>query len=378
MNNPANAPRDEWNPALAGDIDGLIADYGAANPSYDSANKPVAVFDFDNTTIFGDIGEQVFRRQVDKLIFRYTPDQFAAHMPDAPRGIEFFDHLYVDCPISRISADVSDNYEKLYAMYEGLRGDQPLHKVENTDEYHEFRAKICALYDGLNATMRIGRDFAYLWSVQMVAGLNPEQVRKLALDTWAYELRQPLGTETLRSPENLSSKSGALSVTMKTGIRPFAAMQRLFANLRGAGFDVFVVTATQDLVVEAIVVDPLSGYGVEPGRVVGVPLEIVDGLFTKNLDPRYRHGVTYGPGKVLAIKERIGRAPIFVGGDSDNDIEMLTNFPETRLRMVVDRGMDEIMKDIYGKCARGEDGFYLQKRDEKTGQFVAMKSNKIF
>ncbi len=371
MNNPTKESRGEWNPALAGAINDLIADYGAANPSWDSAHKPVAVFDFDNTTIFGDIGERIFRRQVDKLIFRYTPEQFAAHMPDAPRGVEFFDHVYPDCPISHISADVSEEYEKLYAMYEGLRGDQPLHQVEKTDEYQEFRVKICALYEGLNATMSIGRDLAYLWSVQMVAGLNPEQVRKLALDTWAYELRQPLGTETLRSSDKLKTRSGALSVTMKTGIRPFFAMQQLFARLRGAGFEVFIVTATQDFVIEAIVVDSANGYGVEPGHVAGVPLEIVDGLYTKNLDPRYHHGVTYGPGKVLAIKERIGRAPLFVGGDSDNDIEMLTDFPETRLRMVVDRGMDEIMKDIYGKCARGEDGFYLQKRDEKSGQFVA-------
>ncbi len=362
---------DKWNPALARAIDRLIADFGAAGPGYDLADKPLAVFDFDNTTIYGDIGEQVFRRQVDNLIIRMNPEQFAAYMPVKPRGVEFFDKIYSDIPIARVSADAIDAFEKLYLMYEGFRGNLSLEQVAQSDAYKEFRAKMCVMYNGLNATMSIGRDMAYLWSIQLVAGLTPAQVAALARETWAYELGRPIGEETLQSPGNIQSKCGPLSVSMKTGIRPFGAMQKLYARLRGAGFDVYIVTATQDIIVEAVVTDPVSGYGIEAGHVLGVPLEIVDGVFTTNIAPGCGHGVTYGEGKVKAIRERISREPLFVGGDSDNDIEMLTSFEKTQLRMIVDRGLHEIMKDLYAKCARGEDGFYLQHRDEKTGRFLA-------
>ena len=55
----------------------LIDENGIKSDNYDSNNKPYAVFDWDQTCIFNDTQESLFRYMIDNLEFKATPEEFA-------------------------------------------------------------------------------------------------------------------------------------------------------------------------------------------------------------------------------------------------------------------------------------------------------------
>ena len=48
---------------------------------HSSSARPVAIFDFDNTCIFRDIGQALFRFQIEHLRYRLNPEELAAILP---------------------------------------------------------------------------------------------------------------------------------------------------------------------------------------------------------------------------------------------------------------------------------------------------------
>lgn len=50
-------PRARWTPAVRAAVEEMVVAHGRTSPSYDAAAPPLAVFDWDNTCIRGDIGE---------------------------------------------------------------------------------------------------------------------------------------------------------------------------------------------------------------------------------------------------------------------------------------------------------------------------------
>lgn len=64
-----------WNERAFSSINKLIADYGKDNPNYEPNKKPFAVFDWDNTSIIGDVEEAAFYYLVTNLAFKLNPDE---------------------------------------------------------------------------------------------------------------------------------------------------------------------------------------------------------------------------------------------------------------------------------------------------------------
>ena len=64
-----------WNKRAFSSINKLIADYGKDNPNYNPNKKPFAVFDWDNTSIIGDVEEASFYYLVTNLAFKLNPDE---------------------------------------------------------------------------------------------------------------------------------------------------------------------------------------------------------------------------------------------------------------------------------------------------------------
>lgn len=89
----------------------------------------------------------------------------------------------------------------------------------------------------------------------------------------------------------------------------------LIKALQAKGADVWIVSASNQWIVEA------GGHylGIPADKVVGIRLEVKDGILTDRVIPP----VTYRPGKVEAIGKYIGKTPILVAGDSITDYEMM-------------------------------------------------------
>jgi HAD superfamily phosphoserine phosphatase-like hydrolase len=102
------------------------------------------------------------------------------------------------------------------------------------------------------------------------------------------------------------------------------AMAGLMRGLAGAGFEVWIVSASNHWVVTAAV----ARLGVEPSRVLAIRSEVRDGVLTgRVIEP-----VTCEAGKVEAMGRHIGRMPDLACGDSMGDFEMLR---AARLGLVV-------------------------------------------
>ncbi|MCB9476106.1 MAG: hypothetical protein H6685_04490 [Deltaproteobacteria bacterium] len=383
-----------WNPRLKSALERLIAEYRVEPSDFDPPDAPVAVFDFDNTTVFGDFGEQVFRHQVDRLVFGMTPEHFAKRMPDNPRGITHVAEKFGGAAINDLAADIADAYAVLHGAYEGLGGGSSLEETRRLPEYPEFRAKFNLLFDALIETPGIGKIYAYPWSIQIFAGMTRRRLHELSHSVWEHELRAPIGVIDLESPANLKSRSGVQRTRVLSGIRVVDETARLYRALRAAGFHVYIVTASFQEIITPLAYEFEHPYFVGRDRVCGtrlMPAEHIDNgppvddaaeatpvagpddewTFTDELDTRHGYAVTYGPGKVQVIDSVIGRAPVLVAGDSDTDFEMLVEYPETRVRLLIDRGSrGSVMDDLFARADKGEASYFRQTRDEKKGTFL--------
>jgi hypothetical protein len=88
--------------------------------------------------------------------------------------------------------------------------------------------------------------------------------------------------------------------------------------------------------------------------------------------------LNWGPGKTEVIKRELvskkGYGPIFVAGDSDGDYDMLRDFSDTQLGLIVNRlkkgKIGELSKAAAESIAAGKPRFALQGRQESTGNWL--------
>jgi HAD superfamily phosphoserine phosphatase-like hydrolase len=125
----------------------------------------------------------------------------------------------------------------------------------------------------------------YAWAVQCMSGLAESEVQR-----WSRQLAYAW-----------------------PNYRP--AMVELIKGLRGAGVEVWLVSASNGWVIEAAA----PFVGADEKHVLGIRVEVAGGVLTD----RVVHPVTCQAGKVDAIMKRIGRKPDFAFGDSLGDLEML-------------------------------------------------------
>ena len=89
--------------------------------------------------------------------------------------------------------------------------------------------------------------------------------------------------------------------------------------------------------------------------------------------------MTWGPGKVDFIRKHFigtkGYSPILVCGDSDGDYNMLSEFPETQLGLIVNRNkkgnIGALSEQARKRLNDPKPRYILQGIDENTGLFNA-------
>lgn len=276
----------------------MIKDHGKSSPTYDPKNPPLAVFDWDNTMILNDIGEATFLYLVDTQGFVFD-DAFWQKIPPKWRA-------------------------KMKSHHDKISGN--LAAVPNNPNFRAYRKYAVQAYFDLCETR--GDAVCYAWLVEILAGLTPAQVRAAAQNTLQRELNHPVAIEKLVLDEN-----DAHPITVKRGIRYYPEMKELVKKLQRNGFDVWIISASTEVLVETAA----QKIGMAPERVIGMQaLTDQHGRFTDKVE-RF----TYRQGKADAIQKLIGHNPIFAAGDSNTDIEML--LLSSGPRLVIDRGKKPLM-----------------------------------
>ncbi|MCP4131781.1 MAG: haloacid dehalogenase-like hydrolase, partial [bacterium] len=131
---------------------------------------------------------------------------------------------------------------------------------------------------------------------------------------------------------------------------------------------------------KAIACNPKYGYGIPEENIIGMRLALTDGKlmakYRDNYEFNYREGKKKNVENIFA-RARGGKGPLIVAGDADTDWEMMSQFKDTRLGLILNRYKSG--KGIARGAAQaveaqekkeGNPRYVLQGRNENTGKWV--------
>lgn len=305
----------------------------------------VAVFDWDNTSMANDVGVVSARYQLDRLEMRLSPEALDELLPRSVNGVSV---LASGVSMADLAADIVE-------AYRGVSRGTRAHK--------DFRAKMLYLYDAFERTPGIGTAFAYPWLTTWLRGFSAREIEALAARAAASARREKV--EIARWTSASAGRAGRVSVEIEKGLAPQEEMIDLMTALRAAGVRVFVVSASQQELVRGVAAH--FRYPIAAEDIYGI-----------RLDAPPDYPVTNGPGKVACISRFLPAPPIFVAGDSDGDYDMLTAFPETELRLVVNRNKSPSSRTatLYTAARTGDPRTLLQGRNEQTLLFARTQNTR--
>lgn len=350
----------DWNPVVREALQELISDCGSESEGYDPDCRPYAVFDFDNTTIIGDIEVETMAFQIASLRFAIAPDKFYRTLLECVPNI--------DAPLKGLDAvsarmlatDLLNDYIFLHENYIAPKGDN-LDQIRQTPEYQDFRAKLWALSAGVDATF--GYETGCLWILRLFDGMSDDEISGLARDAASAALEQERIEDQVWTSPDLG-EAGVVEVPVSLGIGITPEMKDLYRALREAGIDVYVCSASMEKVVATVACDPAFGLEVPRERVFGIRLQGGD------YAPGYPH--THHEGKVELIRKYIaphhgGAGPVLVAGDSEGDYNMLTEFDSMRVGLLLNCGRT----DAFGKfVSTAQPPYFVQGRDKARKRFL--------
>lgn len=322
------------------------------------------IFDWDYTSIYQDTQENLFRYQIENLKFKMTPEEFAkAIRKNIP--LDNFDKNYTnvngeELNIEKISEDLDKRYEYLYKNY--IKNQKiSLEDIRSTEEFKDFRGKLAFLYEAIGGSF--SHDISYPWVLYLFHGMTRSEVQELSKEANDFGIGNKLGEYTLESSDVLLGKAGKISRKYKSGLRTQPEIANLFHEFKNNGIKVYIVSASLQDVVQVFATNKSYGYNLEEENVYGMRLEMNGDKYIAEYKKGYPQ--TQTKGKVLVINEYIkkqhnGKDPILVAGDSSGDKNMLTEFPRTKLILLMKREgkLDDLAKNNKA---------LVQKRNPQTG-----------
>lgn len=265
----------------------------------ESKEPPIAVFDWDNTCIRGDISDVVFRHLCADLAFRFEEAGFWDWVTEA-----------------RYQNEVSEAYAKYRAS------PSPENRMWLSSGMEATRK---ALHEGMDDTS------AWAWDSGAFIGWTEAEVRQYTSLIIRRELE--------RAPKFGSDKTTA-GLVLRT------EMKDLIAALTAAGWQVWILSASPFLEVQVCA----GFYDVPPDHVVGMRRQVVSDKISLEVIPP----VSFSDGKLDAYRLFINgsKSPSFVAGDSLGDWKLLES--SDCLRLLVEPVPSHLRKFAEWRRAEGE------------------------
>ena len=315
----------------------LVREYGNMSPEYDPQNRPYAVFDFDNTLVVGDISLATMVYQIENLEFAIDPDVFFLALTDCIPNIDCALEGFPGVSARMLATDLYNDYIYLYDNYISSR-EMTLGEISRSDEFKDFRAKLWALSLGADTTF--GYETGCLWILRLFSGMETARVRELACRAAEAAMDERIREEKWSSPK--SGEASEVEVMVPRGLRIRKEMINLTETLIHNGIDVYICSASSELLVEAVAerwfpaIAETAVYG----------LRTTSG---ETMSPGARYAASYPhtfhEGKCELIDRYIApshgrKGPILVAGDSNGDYAMLTSYASMKLGLIIDRPSD--------------------------------------
>ncbi|MCL2790543.1 MAG: haloacid dehalogenase-like hydrolase [Desulfobulbus sp.] len=292
--------------------------------------KPVAVFDFDNTCIFRDVGQAVFCHQLRHLHYRLTPEQLAVILP-SPEG------QLADQPLAAIITTLIDTYRTLFPLLLTGRNAQ----ARLLPQARLFTSLLLWFTVQARKDKRLGAGYVLPFMAKLLAGFTATELRFLAMDVVQAAAAEPLDMETLaiEAPEPI----GHIETSYPRGMHPHPEMLALMHRLAGMGIERYVISASAEWLVEGAV--EWLGFPVPTDHIFGIRVRLDVGEVL-TIGDHAGYPLTYRAGKNEIIDRWIGACPVLVAGDADTDYEMLT-LPGIDIRLLLNRKQHGLIASLY-------------------------------
>lgn len=328
-----------WLPENRTRLNEMISSLGIASPAFDPKNRPVAVFDWDNTVVKNDLGDATFFWMLrhDKVLQPVDRDWSATsrHLtPEARSALNAACDAAANPGEPLQTSTHSDCADELVRIYNN----------------GQTRADQAAWNNPVTLTLNT----SYAWVAQLQAGYTPEEIRAFARSAYAENAFNPPG-----STQRVGTTSG-----LAFHVQVYEEMVDLIETLQANGFDVWVVTASPQFVIDAVSEELV---GIKPNRVIGIrTVTDAQGRVTAHFQGcgTVADGadtlITYDQGKRCWINKVIFHQPAeqqllrtpdeharqaFAAGDSDTDLSFLQD--ATHLKLAINRNKVQLMCNAY-------------------------------
>jgi len=287
---------EEWNQETKSVIEDLLNS---------EIQNPIAVFDFDNTLIYGDQGTNLMNYLILNLLIKGNEDWFwdESHWQ------------YVD------KKDYENVKLKFNLAY--LNKDDVSYAIDLLDEIYKVFYKL----------EEINLEIAYRWTKILFAGFTIQELKQYSEISFRNALNDKI--------EDFMLPSGN---TIQQGIRIHPLFYRFVQELKKREWKIFIITASPEPAIQAI-----SYYWSIPEEyVIGMKLKQSHGILLPEIIEPY----TYNEGKYLNLKKYIDEPITLAVGDSLPDIFMLE---KAKVPIFVKRKNKESLLKI-----AKEKNFYIQ------------------
>jgi len=344
-----------------------------------------ACFDFDDTLSIHAVDSQLLLYHLYRLNFVLTPDAFAqallAGIPDLDRPIGRNAEGRAVCT-RQVGADLCGDYAWLYQNC--VRRGMESERARQTPAYRDFAAKLFWMRGALDQTFPM--TVSYPWCVYQLAGYTPEGLYAFSREAVRFATSPGrYGRCCLRSPRELDGETGPISVQVETGTIFSPEMRELLRVLQANGIAVCLISASLAELVRAAC--DLLGLGIPEAHIFAMRLRrAASGCFQASYDWDWlepgRYVQTFGPGKSQIITRFLaprygGRGPLLVGGDTESDIDMMTDWMscgDTRAGLILNHSRSRerhprLWAAAQDARSRGDSPFLLQGLDKPSGRF---------
>nr|WP_321464958.1 hypothetical protein [uncultured Desulfobulbus sp.] len=292
--------------------------------------RPVAIFDFDNTCIFRDIGQALFRFQLEHLRYRISPEELATILPPDTGELG-------GISLAVLRSTLMQAYRNLWPLIQQGRIDG----ARQTSDYPLFATLLLWCTDKARKAEHLGPRYVLPFMGKMLAGFTTDELRTLAAEVIEQTHKEPL-TEAILEVE-APQPIGAISASYPLGLHAYPEMQALMHRLAGLGIEPYVISASTEWLVEGAA--PRLGFAVDCDHIFGIRVRL-NGEDRLTIEDFPDYPTTYREGKAEIITRRIKGTPVLVAGDADTDYEMLT-LPDVPLRLVINRNQSGLIASLY-------------------------------
>lgn len=368
--------KNQWEPFAYQRLNELIEAH-QSDSQVKLEDKAYVVFDFDNTSIIGDVEDNLMIYMLDNLLYKLNPEQFYEILHN---DLFEMDRILVDAlqeaTLGNLVDDIIEAYTWLWTHYlnEGEASSLTLREVKATLYYQAFQAKLRYYYVLVNG--KFTRQAGKPWLTYWFQGYTPEELTELTKDMIAHAREAKAENIVYQSPKELPGKTGVIQSSFQAGLAIPPEMIALYKALQDNGIVTYVVSASPIDVVQTAASD--YDFNVPSEQVIGMYYELDDeGRIKAHMKAGY--AITKKEGKTETILSRIAPKhnnlqPIALFGDSMGDYHMMTQLQDVTLNVLFNCLNQDQTKELKEKAREQynhlDANIVVQGRDENTLTFI--------